>query len=192
MAIYGHKMDSMACAGHLVDTKSGSTAGWALWLDVVISSALQMAWDTVWDLCPDTIVGRNWVCQNLSAGCWKPCSPSPSLSDPQWPSLADVSYDPYEMRLKQASQEACASVEEGRCPLWALFSHWRNYRPRVALSVQYYASLGWGWGKIWSKWNNYSHPSNEVPVHLCAPRGYFSLTLMFRNFYNGVLSMNSC
>lgn len=59
------------------------------------------------------------------------------LLSPHTPSQSIISTDflsdPLEVRPKWASWEGSWNAGEAGCPLWPLFSHWRNHRPRDLL-----------------------------------------------------------
>lgn len=97
--------------------KSGRIAKQVSWPDGVTSLALQMVRATSWDLCLGIDANRITFHQNLSTGCYKPLSPSPSLSDLLWLILADSPSHPHEARPEWASQEAFCNAVGAGCPL---------------------------------------------------------------------------
>ena len=124
---------------------------------------LLMSKSADWDYYLGT-VGKNIVCQDLSADCCKPLVPSPSQSDSQWSSpqtdfpAISVGWD-----WSEDSQEMTHSAREAGCLLQALFSHWRIWRLGGDLSLLCSADLG----KSNAVCNHSSYPSNVVGLGLC-------------------------
>lgn len=84
---------------------------------------------------------KNVVCQDLCAGCYKPHSPSLSLSDLQKSSLTNSPLIP----IRQDP-----SGPPGRCPATgggALFTHWWNLRSREAFPCSTVLTWGGQWGQ---------------------------------------------
>lgn len=87
---------------------------------------------------------------------------SQSLSDPQWPSSAVSSSDPYEVRPKQASwQVSCNTVEAG-CPPWGLSFPTRG---AVGLGEPSWCTSVMAWVR------GFSYLCHAVCLGLCCPGG---------------------
>lgn len=116
---------------------------WVPWSDCVADLVLQMNKATGWDHYLGAI-GRNLICQDPSAACYKPLPTSPSPSDSQWSRPTDSPVIFMRQYWSEGSQEVIHSARGAGCQPYTLFSHCRNHRLRGDLSAWFCTSLGKG------------------------------------------------
>lgn len=133
-------------------------------------------------------VRRCVVCQDLNANCCKAHPPSLWFylilrsQNPQIFLVISVRWDPSVPPRNYPAMLGELDVYLGLSPYPQ-----QTHRPREALSLWLYASLGEGWyGQRVAAFT-----LNVVLLSLSS-RGYFSLTPRFLDFYSSVLSMGSC
>lgn len=158
--------------------------------------ALQMGKATFSDIYSGTAARRNTVCQDPSAICCKPSSRSPSHSDLKWLRPTDSPHHTH-THTQYLWDKTQASLPGSNPQLWkswiSTLGSLSPTRETVALGIPLRIALFQpGRGAVQSEHSWWSYPSHVVLLDLCGSERWVSLTTIFWDFYNGVLSVVTC